>query len=269
MRQSKSTKKKTQRLKTEEFEKSIVAEMDEAEILESYGNKSYIHLSEIKKMNYRQLKELALFYELEGDIERFEIVNKRLEKVKEPEIEFASAGVRIWSYYYEKNIFRLSLLAWVLLWSATLKQWLEFKIQWKGYDMFLENIRWYKMREYLADGVPLSIVILILGIIALWLAWRYLTAHLESEKNRVWGHSTLFRRKIRLIIVDERGEFLPVGKLILRGMMKMFPFYLFSLLHMQYHGRGFHDIVMGTYVLKIDGDPDPKKIKEFVRSSLG
>ncbi len=263
MKKSKKSRKNIQ-VKTDEFETSVVMDMDESEILESYSNKSFIHQEELKKMNYRQLKELMLFYELEGDVERFEIARKFLAKKKEDPIEFAPIGLRIWSYYYEKNLFRLAVGAWVLFWVMFIKPFLTYKMKWEQYDHFLTNVKSASAAKYLANGIPLAGVLLVLGILLLWAGWRLWMAYLESSKNKSWGHSTFYRRKIRLIIVDSHGEFLPMKRLLLRGAMKMFPFYAFSLVYMQFHGRGFHDILSDTYVLKVTGDPDPVKIRQFI-----
>lgn len=255
-------------MKPKKSKKLSIQQMDENEILESYDNKSYLHLEEIKDMDHQELTELLQFYELEDDIERYKKAHPFLKKTKEARIEAAPIPLRLWSYFYDKYLWRLSAGGWLILWSAAINSWLDRKLTGPWLDDALENMRDPMMKSWLEEGLPVSHLILGTGLFLLWVGFRLFHSYTESNTNTRWGGSSVYRSRIRIVVVNSAGERLGFFRAFLRSIFRLFPLFILTTFSMQLskNWRGLHDKIFGAYVLKVADDVTQVEMQEFIRS---
>jgi len=250
-------------------ENNIVTPVEDEEQVDILEETS-LHIEEIKKMNFRQVTEIIHFFNLENNEKKIKELTPYLDKLTEPAIEFAPMDLRVWTYFYEKYLLRLVLGAWAFI-NLVIVQGVFKKLEkFDSYLVWQENVLMNmhpEMPELLTTFMSIP---LIGGLFALIAGWRLLIAFQESKSNIKGKHAPRVRRKVRIVIVNKDGTIPGMGKTFLRGLFKLFPFVFLTLLSMQFNrtGRGVHDMIFGTYILRVAPDVTDREIQDFMRYSV-
>ena len=230
---------------------------------------SGLRLETLKNLNYDELKEVYQSFSDIDDEEAKSLIVRALDMVKKPSIEKARLGHRIWSYFYEKIPIRLFLLFWLFL-ASKLKNLIPDWMIVVDPDsisqmppplanfIFIENTA-------ISLGMLMAMVILVL----VWISWRIWVAWLESNKNSGHPGSTYFRHNIGIVVVNKKGRAINPLFSFLRGLFRIFPLSLLSVVSMEVarSGRAIHDRLFHTYVLRIYRDVDQEEIAHFIKEN--
>ena len=213
-----------------------------------------LNLNEVKKMNYEELFELIHFFEIDNDMKTVEILKPYLEKLHTPPIAVASLEDRIWSYFYEKYIIRIILVLWGII----------------GYNLKEKIFSWFSLEsEVFMNGKEVSTIALILGAGAavIILIWRLYAAYMESTLNVKKRHALMFRRSIRILVINEDGSIPGMAKSFFRAFFRAFPFSFLTILTMQNtkNGRGIHDKIFKTIVLKMHPEVTDQEVLDYIK----
>lgn len=207
----------------------------------------------LDRLHPDELHEILDFIDEDEEKEKYDTIKEVLkEKVIEP-IEKARIDERVWSYFYDKYIIRLVLFVWVALGLTVLKSFFSKKIPLGHVNTMNENV-----------------FVTIIGAVFIIILWRILYAFMESKPAKKAEGSTLVRKKLGLRLVTKNGTAPSFFRCFLRGLFKAFPFGFFTLLTIELSNsnRGVHDILFGTYVVRINS---PKvtsaDISEFIKKS--
>ncbi|MES0490968.1 MAG: hypothetical protein ABUK01_13305 [Leptospirales bacterium] len=231
---------------------------------------SNLHIDEIKKMNFRQVSEIIHFFKLENNQEKIKELTPYLEKLTEPAIEFAPTDLRVWTYFYEKYMLRALLAGWAFLTLAVVQGIIKKIGIFDSYITWQENFL-MEMNPEIPEALTTFMSIpLIGGLLAIMVGWRILIAYQESNLNTKGKHAPRIRRRVRIIIVNKDGTIPGIGKTFLRGLFKLFPFVFLTLLSMQFSksGRGIHDKIFNTYILRVLPEVTDREIEDFMRYSV-
>ena len=225
----------------------------------------------LKKLDHDEIKEVYQVFKDLNDEASKEVIKKAAQASPlPPPIEKAKLGHRIWTYFYEKMIFRIPLVIWLFQSGFLRKQFpLEVSIP-DGLDFantpgFLRKILLSESNEYLVLGG----IIYVMGFVCIWLAWRVWIAYLESKRNKNHSGSTLLRRKLGVIVVNKKGEAVGWLRAFFRGLFRVPVFSMIMIISMEFsaHERGLHDKIFGTYVLRINQDVTTQEIAHFIREN--
>jgi len=234
--------------------KDSSAQYDDMDVLaDDIIDENELNLNEVKKMNYTELFELIHYFEVEDDFDTVNILKPYLDKLKSIPIQLASLEDRIWSYFYEKYILRIVLVLWGII----------------GYNLKDKFLSWFSLDENIQmNGESVPAIALIIGVVAviIILAWRIYTAFMESNLNVKKRHALRFRRSMRILVVNKDATIPGIFKSFFRGLFRAFPFSFITILTMQTtkSGRGMHDLLFNTIVLKLEPDVTDQEIKDFI-----
>ena len=239
-----------------------------AEEIEKVGAR-LLNSDNLKKLNYDELKEVYQTFDDIDEETSKSIVLSILQMTQKPSIEKAKLGHRIWSYFYEKIPIRLFILLWFFL-AAKLKTLISYWLFTVDPDS-LSQIPSLLVNFIFLESKALSLgmLIAIALLFAVWIFWRLWVAWSESNANFKHPGSTHFRQNLGLIVVNKRGK--PINPLFsfLRGLFRVFPLSLISVISMEFSrsGRGIHDLLFNTYVLRIYRDLSHEEIAYFIREN--
>ncbi|GEM_PF-2004278 len=190
--------------------------------------------------NYDELKEIVQYVD---PIDNPKIYQLAIETIRERvprRIRIATIGHRIWSFYYERYLARIFYVGWFLVSYLILKPSLPgvWILGNKEYD------KWF--------------MVFLGGLFLLFNLWHVLMAFLESNRNIFFHKTTYFRRNLGIYVVDRNGKRIGIIKSILRSIFKTILIGPIMILSMEYDtkGRGIHDKLLGTYVLRITSRDD-------------
>ena len=244
-----------------------ITAVSKVESAESKGLR--VDIQHLKNLDKDELKEVYQVLSEVNHEESQEIVAKIIQETKAPPIEKAKIGHRVWTYFYDKAIFRVGLVIWFLFFNP-LKAAFDQKIP------LPEDMETAKFPPFLkplfteqGDAIFLGSVIFIAVLLGLWISWRLWTAFMESKRNHHHPGSTFCRRNLRIVLVDRRGQ--PIGWLrtFLRGLFRLPIVSMITLATMEFssNNRGIHDKIFGTYALRINEDVLPVEIASFIQSN--
>ena len=236
-----------------------------------------LNSANLEKLNYDELIEV---YQTFADIDEEEpkkVVLSSLQAIPRPSVEKATLGHRIWSYFYEKVPIRLFILFWFFL-AIKLKTLISYRLLIVDPDSlqqippplvnFLPPLVNFLFLE--DKSITLGIIIALILLLTVWISWRIWIAWLESNANFIHPGSTYFRQHLGLIVVNKKGKPLNPIFAFLRGLFRIFPLSLISVLSMEFSksGRGIHDLLFGTYVLRIYKDLGQEEIAHFIQENF-
>lgn len=202
----------------------------------------------LEQYNYDELKEIIQYID---EIDNKELYDQVIETIRQKvplRIRKASLGHRIWSFYYERYLLRILYLIWAGI----------------AFFMIKPN-----MSGYLIVGpneIPRWIIIMVIGALVLFNGWHAVMAFLESRLNHFFNKTTYFRRNLRIYVVNEDGGRISLLKSLLRSVFKTLLLGPISILYSEFdsNGRGLHDRLLNTYVLRITSPDDVDDMKDEI-----
>ena len=219
---------------------------------ESVEKKSeFFDLEKIKELPCYELKQVLNFLDPLHDEEKYQTFLKIYEEKEEPLVQKARLGLRVWSFFYEKLIIRIISLAWVFFAFVNIK---------KGLNELALNEAEISQQVFT--------MIVFMGLFVLNLSWRAFVAMYESKKKN-FG-SMFFRRHLSIRVVGKDGAPISFFRAFLRGLFRLFPLSLFTLMTMEASKdlRGVHDKLFKTYVLQVGEKASQEDIAQYLEQNF-